>query len=160
MGISVSPSIMPRSFTHQKTLISRKKMLCITAEISIGQNNSFICSQVDSFTPESGAIHAAFPSQSYKKCKIVPPREVTAKPNSCQSPIERSFMFSPSRILCSILYSKKRVNIPNETLTFFEDFAIKRRIPFCIFRRKYLWFCFKFSKKEKSPYLQLRPKKL
>jgi hypothetical protein len=54
----------------------------------MGQNSSFMCSQVDSFTPENGAIQAFPPSQSYKKCNTVPPSEVDANPISCQSPID------------------------------------------------------------------------
>ena len=54
----------------------------------MGQNNNFICSQVDSLIPEKGAIHAEFPSQSYKKCNKVPPSDVKEKPASCQIPID------------------------------------------------------------------------
>ena len=64
------------------------------AKSSIGQNSSFMCSQEDSLTPEKGATQTASPSHSYKKCNKAPPSEVTAKPISCQSPIDL-FIVSP-----------------------------------------------------------------
>ena len=103
MGIKSIPRRIPRSFTHQKSLRSRKKRLCTMAKINIGQNSSFICSHVDSFTPENGAIHAAFPSQSYKKCKTVPPSEVMAKPKSWEIPIDR-FINSPINVLLNSVF--------------------------------------------------------
>ena len=90
------PSRIPRSLTHQKSSRSRTKKLCTIANKNIGQNSSFICSHVDSFTPENGAIHTASPSQSYKKCNSVPPSTVTANPKNCQTPTER-FIFLPPR---------------------------------------------------------------
>ena len=68
-----------------------------------------MCSHVDSFTPEKGAIHIASPSQSYKKCNIVPTKEVTAKPISCQSPIDR-FIHSPPQI-DNIVYGETTENM-------------------------------------------------
>ena len=61
-----------------------EKKLWKTAYSSIGQKRSFICSQVDSFTPEKGAIHIALSSHSYRKWSRVPKNDVRAKPNSSQ----------------------------------------------------------------------------
>ena len=105
------PKRIPRSFTHQKSSRSRKKRLCTIAKMNIGQKSSFMCSQVDSFTPENGAIHTACPSQSYKKCNNVPPSDVIAKPISCQSPIDR-FIRSPSKQFLQQVYSKTARTIP------------------------------------------------
>jgi hypothetical protein len=87
------------------------------AKINIGQNNSFMCSQVDSFTPENGAIHTGSPSQSYKKCNNVPPSEVIANPMSCQRLIDIDII-SPDNILYeyyiygdALLYYKKAPSI-------------------------------------------------
>jgi hypothetical protein len=94
IGIKMIPSIIPRSLTHQKSLRSLNSRPCIIAKINIGQNKIFICSQVDSFTLEKGAIKLASPNQSYKKCKSVPKTEVKINPKNCQSFIER-FIVSP-----------------------------------------------------------------
>ena len=76
--------------------------------MSMGKKSSFICSHVDSFTPEKGAIHTASPSHSYRKCKSVPPSEVAAKPINCQRPIDR-FIKPPVNFFVSfnIVYSKR-----------------------------------------------------
>lgn len=59
-----------------------------------GQNSSFICSQVDSLTPEKGATRMLPPVQSYKKCRIVPPKVTAANPAACQR-IDRCFIVPP-----------------------------------------------------------------
>ncbi len=56
--------------------------------MNMGKNKSFMCSHVDSFTPEKDATKVNSPVHSYKKCSSVPPNDVTAKPISCQSPID------------------------------------------------------------------------
>ena len=56
--------------------------------MNIGQKSSFMCSHVDSLTPENGATKTDSSSQSYKKCNNVPPNDVIAKPISCHNPID------------------------------------------------------------------------
>ena len=102
----ISPKRIPRSFTHQKSSRSRKKKLSITAKRSIGQKSSFICSQVDSFTPENAATKSDFPVKSYKKCKTVPRSDVTPKPTSCQRPIDFFINFTPNAFYDSIFAQK------------------------------------------------------
>ena len=81
----------------------------MTVKVSIGQNRSFICSKVDSLTPENGAIHKGSPSQSYKKCKSVPKSDVKEKPNSCHIPTDR--FIKTSQMLIYKLYSSDGVFI-------------------------------------------------
>ena len=117
--MSESPNKIPRALTHQKSLRSQKKKLCTMAKRNIGQKSNFICSQVDSFTPEKGAIHTASPNQSYKKCRIVPPSDVTANPISCQSPIDLSFIIPPKTVLLNSIFErgeKYAQNLDNERL--------------------------------------------
>ena len=65
------------------------------AKRTIGQKKrSFICSHVDSFTPENGAIQAAPPSQSYAKCKSVPINDVSAKPKNCHNQTDLFIYYS------------------------------------------------------------------
>ena len=88
MGIIISPNAIPDNFTHQNSFNSLKKKYSIIAKTNMGQNNSFICSHVDSFTPEKGAISTELFSQSYRKCNTVPANDVTAKPKNCHKPID------------------------------------------------------------------------
>ena len=90
----VLPKSIPRSFMQKKLLFSEKKRLSIIAKMNIGQKSSFMCSQVDSFTPENGATIIDSFVQSYKKCKTVPTSDVTAKPMSCHKLID-FFKISP-----------------------------------------------------------------
>ena len=53
-----------------------------------------ICSQVDSLTPEKGKTRMFPPVQSYKKCRIVPPKVTKANPADCQR-IDRCFIAPP-----------------------------------------------------------------
>ena len=69
----------------------------------MGQNKSFICSQVDSLMLEKGATQELSSSQSYKKCNTVPETEVSAKPISCDKEIDR-FIKSPTKMLFKIVY--------------------------------------------------------
>ena len=94
MGIRICPKRIPRSFMQKKLLFSEKKKLSIIAKMNIGQKSNFICSHVDSFTPENGATSIDLPVQSYRKCKIVPASDVTAKPISCHKLID-FFKISP-----------------------------------------------------------------
>ena len=84
-----------------------------------GQNSSFMCSQVDSFTPEKGATRMLPPVQSYKKCRSVPPKVTAANPAACQR-IDRCFIVPPHQYdtsslcgECSYLhcYKQRKVNI-------------------------------------------------
>ena len=52
--------------------------------MNIGKNNSFVCSQVDSFTPEKRAIKEFSPLQSYAKWSRTPKTDVKTKPQNCQ----------------------------------------------------------------------------
>jgi len=60
----------------------------------MGQNRSFMCSQVDSLTPENGAAKTDLPVQSNKKWRIVPTSAVMEKPISSQRWMDR-FIGSP-----------------------------------------------------------------
>ena len=53
-----------------------------------------VCCQVDSLTPEKGATRMLPPVQSYKKCRIVPPKVTAANPTACQR-IDRCFIVPP-----------------------------------------------------------------
>ena len=83
-----------------------------------------MCSQVDSFTPENGAIHAAFPSHSYRKCKIVPPSDVTAKPINCQSP--DCFIRSPIKRYFKKVYARAARAMPQAVFPL-ENFGARGR---------------------------------
>ena len=88
-----SANRIPRSFTHQKSGRSRKNRRSIIAYIKSGKNNSFICSNVDSFTPENGAASMLFPVASYRKCKRTPKREVSANPKIPNKKAERFIIY-------------------------------------------------------------------
>ena len=64
MGIKLSPSKNPLSLTHQKSVIFFKNRHSTIEKISIGKYKSFMCSQVDSLTPEKGAIKIECPEIS------------------------------------------------------------------------------------------------
>ena len=99
MGIKAMPSVMLRSFIHQKECHSSpfdlKNTPSVAANISIGQKRSFICSHVDSLIAENGAIHSGSPSHVYKKCSIVPASTVAANPKKLHKSTVFFIMHTP-----------------------------------------------------------------
>jgi hypothetical protein len=95
---------------HQNLFCSSKKKLWTTANINVGKNNIFICSNVDSLTLEKGATHIAFPSQSYKKCNNVPARTVKANPHNCHKPTDL-FIIPPTSFFDIILSEKGKYTL-------------------------------------------------
>ena len=85
MGIKASPIRMPYSLMHQKFCgRSFQKCAWSNAKKNIGKKSSFICSQVDSLTPEIRAMSGLCPSQSYKKWSRTPKIPVIINPSHCQ----------------------------------------------------------------------------
>ena len=87
------PSKIPLYFTQRKSFRFPQNKDWSRAKRSVGQKSSFICSKVDSFTPEKGATRGEKDVHSYKKCKRTPPRDATKKPDACQSRTDRFFTF-------------------------------------------------------------------
>ena len=120
---------------HQKSSRSLKKRLWTAAYRSMGQKRSFICSQVDSFTPEKGAIHKASPSQSYKKCNSVPKSDVTEKPKSSESPKDR--------FIAHLIYGFFGYYIPKGKILYVRMMQMKTEclwFSLCAVSKKYLIF--------------------
>ena len=67
-GIDMSPTVVPISFIHQQFLLfCPKTKYSIILNTKRGKYSSFICSQVDSFTPENIATILLSPVHLYRK---------------------------------------------------------------------------------------------
>ena len=104
MGINDIPKRIPLSLTHGKSVLSLKKKLWIIAKTKVGKNKSFMCSHVDSLTPDINAASLDLSVHSYKKWSRVPKNEDNENPRNWNSNIERFILvFIPSFSVFTVL---------------------------------------------------------